>query len=169
VLAVTDTSEGRTDRIEPDADHRYAIGGGGWVWELAAPVSDAVAEAALLADTRRLVPDAGEFLVTINIAGADPAFPAVPDPVRGWSRSGTPRFRPEVAAVVVAWLNDLERRYPGGTAAYWEDDTVVLVDWLAATEDGYLPTRVSPDADGRYAIGVGFEWERADKSVPTED
>ncbi|MGA6168607.1 hypothetical protein [Amycolatopsis magusensis] len=98
--------------------------------------------------------------MTIGVNGNDPLFPALPDPDFGWSRAGTPRFRPEVAEVVVAWLNDTERRCPGGGAvAYWEGEILVLVDRLAGYEDGYLPTRIAP-VDGRYAIGAEFEWER---------
>lgn len=162
-LLVTDTSEGYTERIEPEND-RYPIGAGAWIWELASPAPDESAEAALLADTDRLKPQDGEILVTINLFGngIDPKFPALPDALRGWSRAGTPRLRPEVAKVVVAWLNDCERRYPGGVTAYWDDATIVLVDWLASKEDGYLPTRIARADDGRYAIGADFEWERAD-------
>lgn len=161
-LLVTDTSEGYTARIEPEND-RYAFGGGAWIWELASPAPDETAEAALLADTDRLRPRDGEILVTMNLFGdgIDLRFPALPDADRGWSRSGTPRFRPEVAEVVVAWLNDCERRYPGGVTAYWDDATIILVSWLASSEDGYLPTRITPAADGRYPIGADFEWERA--------
>jgi hypothetical protein len=162
VMIVNDTSMGETYRFEPDDDGRYAIGAGDWIWELATPASDETAEAALLADVERLAPQHGEILVTMNVtaAGLDPVFPAVPDTNSGWSRASKPRFRPEVAAVVVAWLNDTERRYPGGTTAYWDDNTVVLVNWLAAAEDGYLPTRIAPGDDGRYTVDTEFEWER---------
>ncbi|MEC3974339.1 hypothetical protein [Amycolatopsis sp. H20-H5] len=160
VLIVADTYAGHTYRFEPDADRRYAIGAGEWIWELGTPEPDVAAETALLADTDRLTPEDGEILVTMNLTGSDPVFPATIDPDAGWSRANKPRFRPAVAAVVVAWLNDTERRHPGGPMAYWDDGTIVLVDWLSAAEDGYLPTRVVRDPDGCYMVDTDFEWER---------
>jgi hypothetical protein len=160
-LTITETAAGHVERIDPDTDGRYSIGAGAWEWELATPAADVVAEQALLADAHRLSPETGEISVTLNVTGKDPAFPALVDPLTGWSRSGTPRFRLDVAVVVVAWLNACGRQYPGATVAYWEDSTIVLLDPLAVTQDGYLPTRVGRVDDGRYAIGTGFEWERA--------
>uniref|UniRef100_UPI001302AA30 hypothetical protein n=1 Tax=Amycolatopsis pretoriensis TaxID=218821 RepID=UPI001302AA30 len=143
------------------ADRVAAIGAGAWEWELTTPAADVAAEQTLLAGAYRLAPEAGEVLVKINATGSDPGFPAQVDPVSGWSRSGTPRFRPDVAVVVVAWLNACGRQYPGATVAYWEDSTIMLLDPLAAIQDGYMPTQVVLEADGRYAIGADFEWERA--------
>ncbi|MBE8524074.1 hypothetical protein ILP97_42475 [Amycolatopsis sp. H6(2020)] len=160
-VAITETAARRAERIEPGADGRYPIGAGAWEWELTTPAADIADEQTLLADAHRLSPEAGEISVTLNATGSDPAFPALVDPVSGWSRSGTPRFRPCVAVVVVAWLNACGRQYPGATVAYWEGSTIVLLDPLAAPQDGYLPTRVVREADGRYAIGADFEWERA--------
>ncbi|MEV7040451.1 hypothetical protein [Amycolatopsis sp. NPDC051061] len=160
-VAITATTADRAERIEPGDDGRYPIGAGAWEWELTMPAADISAEQALLAGAHRLTPEIGETPVTINATGSDPAFPAQVDPVTGWSRSGIPRFRLDVAVVIVAWLNACGRLYPGATVAYWEDSTIMLLDPLAATQDGYLPTRVVREADGRYAIGAGFEWERA--------
>ncbi len=160
-VAITETAAGRAERIEPGADGRYPIGAGAWEWELTTPAADVAAEQALLAGAHRLAPEAGEVLVKINATGSDPGFPAQVDPVSGWSRSGTPRFRPDVAVVVVAWLNACGRQYPGATVAYWEDSTIMLLDPLAAIQDGYVPTQVVREADGRYAIGADFEWEGA--------
>ncbi|MGC7093971.1 hypothetical protein ACPZ19_04845 [Amycolatopsis lurida] len=160
-MVFTDTYEGYVERIEPGPDQRYPLGAEEWVWDLSIPASDVAADAALLADTVRLASEDGEILVTIGVTGTDPLFPALPDPDFGWSRAGTPRFRPDVAEVVVAWLNDVDRRCPGGgVIAYWDNDTLVLLDRLAGYEDGYLPTRIARGADGRYPIGGEFEWER---------
>jgi hypothetical protein len=161
-LIVADSAVGRSDRIGSGADRRYPIGAGTWEWELTTPAAEIPGEEVLLAEADQLTRETGEILVRINATGHDPAFPGLPDPVSGWSRSGTPRFRAEVAVVVVAWLSACGRRYPGGTVAYWENDEIVLVDRLAAAQDGYVPTRVLRDADGRYAIGADFEWEHAE-------
>lgn len=160
-VSISETVSGRLERIGPGADGRYPIGAGAWEWELTTPAPDVAAEQALLAGAHRLTLETSEVPVTINATGADPAFPALVDPVSGWSRAGTPRFRPDVVVVVVAWLNACGRQYPGATVAYWDDSTITLLDPLAATQDGYLPTRAVREADGRYAIGAGFEWERA--------
>jgi hypothetical protein len=167
-LIVTDLYEGTTDRIHPDTEGRYSIGAGGWMWELSIPVSDVAAEAALLADAARLIPEDTEIRITIGATGNDPVFPAVPDPDFGWSRAGTPRFRREIAEVVVAWLNDTERRFHGGGVAYWDGETLVRIDLQEAPDDGYLPARITPDDDGRYAIGPDFEWERVADNRDTD-
>lgn len=155
-------TEVRPNRIEPDEKGRYAIGRE-WPWELTAPPSDAPSDAALLADSARLVAEGDEILVTINIDGTDPAFPALASEIHGWSRAGCPRFRRTVAEVVVAWISDTARKYPEGSdLAYWDGDTIVMVDHQAIGEDGYLPARITAADDGRFSIGATFEWERAD-------
>jgi hypothetical protein len=164
ILTITELSGNDTERVAPDQDGRYPLGAGGWMWQLATPLPDVVAESALLADSDRLIPVPGEFLVSINIDGSDPAFPALASAVHGWSQAGAPRFRPEVAEVVVAWINKTERKYPGTCGAYWDGDTIVYLDRLLSAEDGYLPTRVAPDEDGRYSVGLEFEWERLEPS-----
>ncbi|MFE6611989.1 hypothetical protein [Amycolatopsis sp. NPDC057786] len=163
VLTVLETEENWPGRVEPDEDDRYAIGYRGWCRELTAPPTDSLADAGLLADFARLVPEDDEILVTINIDGTDPAFPALASEIHGWSRAGCPRFRRTVAEVVVAWISDTARKYPEGSdLAYWEGDTIVMVDHQAIGEDGYLPARITAADDGRYSIGATFEWERAD-------
>lgn len=163
VLTVLETEEHTPDRIEPDENNRYAIGYRGWCWELTAPPTDPQADAGLLADSARLVPEDDEILVTINIDGTDPAFPALASEIHGWSRAGCPRFRRTVAEVVVAWISDTVRKYPEGSdLAYWDGDTIVMVDHQAIGEDGYLPDRITAAEDGRFSIGANFEWERAD-------
>ncbi|MFE0024112.1 hypothetical protein [Amycolatopsis sp. NPDC059021] len=163
VLTVLETEEQWPVQVVPDEHGRYGIGAAGWCWELTAPPTDERADAALLADTGRLAAEDDEILVTINIDGTDPAFPALTSAEHDWSRAGSPRFRRPVAEVVVAWIADTARKYPEGTdRVYWEGDTIVLLDHQAIGEDGYLPARITADEDGRYAIGATFEWERAD-------
>lgn len=162
-LTVLDTPEHDPVQVKPDDHGRYAIGVPGWSWVLDTPPADEHAETALLADTARLVAEDDEILVTINIDGTDPVFPALASSRHGWSRAGCPRFRRPVAEIVVAWTNATARKYPAGTdRAYWDGDTIVLLDFQRIAEDGYLPARITADDDGRYPIGATWEWERVD-------
>lgn len=166
VLTVLEGEERVPAQVLPDADGRYSIGFRGWAWVLSTPPIDERRNAELLDDQARLTRGSGEILVTINIDGTDPVFPALPSVEHGWSRAGCPRFRREVAEVVVAWINDIARRSRDGVdLAYWDADTIVLLDNQALADDGYLPTRIEADSDGRYAIGSTFEWERVDQEV----
>lgn len=163
ILTVLDSEEHDPVQVEPDDHGRYAIGFRGWSWVLDTPPDDERADAVLLADTARLVAEDDEILVTINIDGADPVFPALASATHGWSRAGCPRFRRPVAEVVVAWISATARKYPAGSdRAYWDGDTIVLLDFQQVAEDGYLPARITADDDGRYSIGATWEWERAD-------
>jgi hypothetical protein len=129
-------------------------------------------EAELLADPARFVPLPGEMLITTQSTdGADPAFPAlasVPDR-RGWRVA---RLRREVAEAVVAWINNATGDDLG--AAYWDDDTVVVLrtEHLGntATSHTALPptsTAATPSAPGR---GPGSPHPRtATPTVPTPD
>lgn len=102
--------------------------------------------------------------------GADPAFPAlasVPDR-RGWRVA---RLRREVAEAVVAWINTTGDDLG---AAYWDDDTVVVLRTEHLGEHGYLPHRVTPDQHGRYPLSTGtWPWitppAHRDPTVPTPD
>ncbi|RSM68696.1 hypothetical protein DL991_41235 [Amycolatopsis sp. WAC 01375] len=103
-----------------------------------------------------LAPREGEELVTISIDGADPHFPAlVADEL--WNGAAIPRFRLEVAELVVDWINDTYASYPDGSArAHWDGDTVVLTH----SDPDYDPDRVEPDDEGRYGIGArAWVWE----------
>ncbi|WP_156096592.1 hypothetical protein [Amycolatopsis jejuensis] len=158
-LTVQAATGAETERTNPDDNGRYPIGYRTWHWELTAPLADST----VLDGTARLTTEPDEILVTINICGTDPAFPALASATHGWSRAGCPRFRRPVAEAVVAWLNATAADCRDGSVdAYWDGDTVVLVDYQYIAEDGYLPDRISPDDDGRYSIGATFEWERAD-------
>lgn len=166
VLTVLEGEERATMRVLPDAEGRYAIGFQGWAWVLSTPAINTHRNAELLDDRARLTAESREILVTINIDGTDPVFPALPSAEHGWSRAGCPRFRREVAEVVVAWINDVARSSPeGADRAYWDADTIVLLDNQAIADDGYLPTRIDADSDGRYAIGTTFEWELVDQEL----
>ncbi|SEP53806.1 hypothetical protein [Amycolatopsis saalfeldensis] len=163
VFSLTDTEQGTLELIEPDENNRYAIGSGVGPWELTAPQRDSQADAALLSDPARLTAEDGEILVTVNIDGEDPAFPAL-SWQGGWSRAGSPRFRRPVAEAVVAWISNTASMYGPDEcfSAYWDGDIVVLIDPQLVGEDGYLPSRIAADEDGRYSIGATFEWERVD-------
>ena len=40
-------------------------------------------------------------------------------------------------------------------AAYWDDDTVVVLRTEHLGEHGYLPHRITPDPHGRYPLSTG--------------
>jgi hypothetical protein len=91
------------------------------------------------------------LITTQSTDGADPAFPAltsVPDR-RGWRVA---RLRREVAEAVVAWINTTGDDLG---AAYWDDDTVVVLRTEHLGEHGYLPHRITPDQHGRYPLSTG--------------
>lgn len=136
--------------ITPDQDGRYPVGAGGWCWQLTNPRTPDTArhEATVLADPERFTAHPGEVLVTPDTHGVDPAFPALLDTPRdGWE---VPRFRREVAEAVLAWINTTN---DGFDAAYWDSDTVVLIQGEHVGKHGYLPQRIGPDLRLRYSIG----------------
>lgn len=96
----------------------------------------------------------GEVLVTT--CGAV-AFPAVLDPV-GPTPWVLPRFRREVAELVVEWVAEGHLADPQAPDACWDDDVVVVTRFGSA--GGGVPSRVEPDRDGRYSIGGGvWRWQ----------
>ncbi|WP_410646252.1 hypothetical protein [Amycolatopsis sp. cmx-4-54] len=112
--------------------------------------------AAAAARREILRPRGTEELVTISIDDWNPQFPAlVADEL--WNGAAIPRFRLEVAELVVDWINDTHAKYPDGSArAHWDGDTVVLTH----SDPGYDPDRVEPDDEGRYGIGArAWVWE----------
>lgn len=117
------------------------------------------------AHTERLARQPGEALVTINIDGHDPLFPALISDHR-WNGWAIPYFRRQVAEVVVAWINKHSRTSPESARAYWDRDTVVYLIPAHASSGGYTPQRVDPDENGRYCIG-GWEWTWEIADLPT--
>jgi hypothetical protein len=155
-LVLVEAEDQYQTTVSPDRDGRYPVGAGGWCWALTVPhrsADTARHEAELLADPARFVPLPGEMLITTQSTnGTDPAFPAlasVPDR-RGWRVA---RLRREVAEAVVAWINNTTGDDLG--AAYWDDDTVVVLRTEHLGEHGYLPHRITPDQHGRYPLSTG--------------
>lgn len=97
--------------VEPDEQGRYGIGASWWHWELTTPPTDPDTDAAILAEQARFVPQDGEQLVTIDIDGTDPAFPALLADTT-WNGWACPSFRRPVAEAVIAWLNTTARKLP---------------------------------------------------------
>jgi hypothetical protein len=95
----------------------------------------------------------GERLFTMDFYDdyRDLRFPAR-DVGTGW-----PAFRPEVAAVVVDWLNALHAADPEGfDSAVWDGHTI-LVTLTGHPEEG--PIAIDPGPDGRYReIGAATGW-----------
>lgn len=115
-----------------------------------------------LPDSADLHPLSGEVLVTVGIYGdgRDLPFPAT---VTEWTPRGgyaVPRFRREVADMVLAWINHgyqhVSVENPHGR---WEDAVLVL---HSPAPDRHLCCtlhRYAPDETGRYAIGAGvWRW-----------
>jgi hypothetical protein len=168
-LILTDR-QGNHSRITADATGRYRLADDPWHWSISAPHPGTQATITVEANRRALAADAGEDLVTLPSSGADPVFPAVV--ANRGHRQVVPYFRRAVANAIMAWINRLYLANPRDcNRAYWDRDTVVIVTAALVGEDGYLPTRIPPDADGRYCIGGGeWEWKKLDaRDLVTRD
>ena len=155
--------EGRVARHHhaPDEQGRYALGANYLRWFLSVPEAQARHdEAAVLQDTSRLKATECEQLVSIDFGDDSRSFPAIVEQ-RLWNGWAVPRFRREVAEVVVSRLNAAHDADPEGyERAYWDGDTLVHVHPRFIGEDGYLPERIESDPDGRYAVGApGWTWQ----------
>ncbi|KAA9157968.1 hypothetical protein FPZ12_024105 [Amycolatopsis acidicola] len=157
VVQVRDHGSEHWQRIRPDRDGRYPVGGDPvWPWFLSVPTTSALAIFTTrnrLLQSDRLRAEPAERHVALD--GRSPGFPAI---VGQGPRNGIlrPRFRPAVAASVLAWANDRAMRIdPDFLCGYWENDTIVLLDGEHIDEHGYQPTLIQPDHDGRYAVAPG--------------
>ncbi|MGW5646227.1 hypothetical protein ACWEV3_40220 [Saccharopolyspora sp. NPDC003752] len=162
-ITLTD-STGISGPVEPDAQGRYGIGAGWWHWELTTPDTDPDTDAAILAEETRFAPQHGEQLVTIDIDGTDPAFPALLDDTT-WNGWASPSFRKPVAEAVIAWLNTTAHTYPDGSQrGYWDGDTAICLDPNMVADDDYLPDHYEPGPDGRYSIGAwSWTWQTTER------
>jgi hypothetical protein len=96
-----------------------------------------------------------------------PEFPALVEP-RRWNGWVVPRFRREVAELVVDWVTEWNEPQP-----YGENDVLSWVgDVIVVTHPQYGPeevTRVEPDARGYYPLGAcEWTWSLADGDVEPE-
>ncbi len=154
---------GTQTRIAADSGGRYRLGDEAWRWFISAPGPDQQASPVLEANSSVTRGHAGEDLVTLPLTGDDPTFPAIVESHPG-SRQVVPYFRRPVVDTVMAWINHLYLDNPREcNRAYWDGDTVVIVTAALVGEDGYLPTRVPPEEDGRYCVGGGeWAWRKLD-------
>jgi hypothetical protein len=155
-------SRGNQSHIDTDASGRYRVADAPWRWSISVPDRGQQATIALLSRRRAVPAWPGEDLVTLPSTGDDPVFPA--SVVNQGSRCVVPYFRRAAADAVMAWINRLSLANPRDcNRAYWDGDTIVVVTAALVGEDGYLPSRIPPDEDGRYCIGGGdWAWKRLD-------
>ncbi|HET6285697.1 MAG TPA: hypothetical protein VFG15_02965 [Amycolatopsis sp.] len=122
------------------------------------------AEAALLAHPERRTTGDREVLIWLE-GSADQPLPA------WFTYNDGPRFRTEIADIVIAIINRGYRANHEMALAYRDDDTITVIDPnVYADFPDYTPDQFRPDEHGRYGLIPHGAWYpvNGDEESPTE-
>jgi len=116
-------------------------------------------DAALLAHPEHRTCETGEAMVYLEDA-ADQPVPAI-------HTAHGPRFRAAIAEHVVAIINRFRDHNPESPLAYYEDDTIAVLDTTYCTFDPeHGPTRYARGTDGRYPLVADWSWHTVADDIP---